>query len=76
DRQNALNEFVVQSRQRLGGLQETRATLNTFKTELSKAQADVVPLKAPVFGIEAIIAEVSSTRDLLARTLGEIEASG
>ncbi len=76
DRQNALNEFVVQSRQRLGVLQETLATLNTFKTELSKAQADVVPLKAPVFGIEAIIAEVSSTRDLLARTLGEIEASG
>jgi myosin heavy subunit len=76
DRQNALNEFVVQSRQRLGVLQETLATLNTFKTELSKSQADVVPLKAPVFGIEAIIAEVSSTRDLLARTLGEIEASG
>lgn len=76
DRQNALNEFVVHSRQRLGVLQETLATLNTFKTELSKSQADVVPLKAPVFGIEAIIAEVSSTRDLLARTLGEIEASG
>src|SRR6266702_3955702 len=76
DRQNALNDFVIQSRQRLGALQETLATLNAFKTELSKSQADLVPLKAPVFGIEALIADVSTTRDLLAKTLGEIEANG
>jgi DNA repair exonuclease SbcCD ATPase subunit len=76
DRQNALNDFVIQSRQRLGALQETLATLNAFKTELSKSQADLVPLKAPVFGVEALIGEVSGTRDLLARTLSEIEASG
>lgn len=76
ERQNALNDFVVQSRQRLGALQETLATLNTFKAELSKSQADLVPLKAPVFGIEALIAEVDTTRDLLAKTVGEIEASG
>src|SRR6266702_1874230 len=76
DRQNALNDFVIQSRQRLGALQETLATLNAFKIELSKSQADLVPLKAPVFGIEALIAEVSTTRDLLANTVGEIEASG
>ncbi|MBR1126940.1 hypothetical protein [Bradyrhizobium iriomotense] len=75
ERQNALNDFVLQSRQRLGALQETLATLNTFKTELSKSQADLVPLKAPVFGIEAMIAEVSTTRDLLAKTVGEIEAN-
>ncbi|MBR1177541.1 hypothetical protein JQ617_26540 [Bradyrhizobium sp. KB893862 SZCCT0404] len=76
ERQNALNDFVIQSRQRLGALQETLSTLNAFKTELSKSQADLVPLKAPVFGIEAMIAEVSTTRDLLARTVGEIEANG
>ncbi|MBC9877946.1 hypothetical protein G8O24_11395 [Bradyrhizobium sp. INPA01-394B] len=76
ERQNALHDFVLQSRQRLAGLQETLATLNAFKTELSKSQADLVPLKAPVFGIEAMIADVSSIRDLLARTVGEIEASG
>ncbi|MCG2638512.1 MULTISPECIES: hypothetical protein [Bradyrhizobium] len=76
DRQNALNDFVLQSRQRLGALQETLATLNAFKAEMSKSQADLVPLKAPVFGIEAMIAEVSATRDLLAKTVGEIEASG
>jgi chromosome segregation ATPase len=76
DRQNALNDFVLQSRQRLGALQETLATLNAFKTELSKSQADLVPLKAPVFGIEAMIADVSTTRDLLAKTVSEIEANG
>ena len=76
DRQNALNDFVLQSRQRLGALQETLATLNAFKTDLSKSQADRVPLKAPVFGIEALIAEVGTTRDLLAKTVGEIEANG
>ncbi|MET4117435.1 DNA repair exonuclease SbcCD ATPase subunit [Bradyrhizobium sp. JR4.1] len=76
DRQNALNDFVLQSRQRLGALQETLATLNAFKAELSKSQADLVPLKAPVFGIEAMIADVGTTRDLLAKTVGEIEASG
>ncbi|WP_027516990.1 hypothetical protein [Bradyrhizobium sp. WSM1417] len=76
DRQNALNDFVLQSRQRLGALQETLTTLNAFKTELSKSQADLVPLKAPVFGIEALIADVGTTRDLVAKTVGEIEASG
>ncbi|MCS3760646.1 hypothetical protein [Bradyrhizobium centrosematis] len=76
DRQNALNEFVLQSRQRLAALQETLATLNAFKAELSKSQADLVPLKAPVFGIEAMIAEVGATRDLLAKTVSEIEANG
>jgi uncharacterized phage infection (PIP) family protein YhgE len=76
DRQNALNDFVLQSRQRLGALQETLATLNAFKAELSKSQADLVPLNAPVFGIEAMIADVSSAHDLLARTVGEIETSG
>lgn len=75
ERQNALNEFIVQSRQRLGALQETLATLNAFKAELSKSQADLIPLNAPVFGIEAMIAEVGATRDLLARTVSEIEAN-
>lgn len=76
DRQNALNDFILQSRQRLGALQETLTTLNAFKADLSKSQADLVPLKAPVFGIEAMIADVSTTRDLLAKAVGEIEANG
>jgi uncharacterized protein YdcH (DUF465 family) len=76
DRQNALNDFVITSRLRLGALQETVTTLNAFKAELGRSQADLVPLRAPVFGIEAMIAEVGATRELLERTLGEIEANG
>ena len=76
DRQNALNEFVIQSRLRLRSLQESSATLNLFKEELAKSQAVLVPLQAPVFGIEALIGEVHAVRDLVAKTLSEIEASG
>lgn len=76
DRQNALNDFVIQSRVRLRTLQDTLATLNSFKEELSKSQSDLVPLQAPVFGIEALIAEVHRIRDLLAKTVGEIEQHG
>jgi len=76
DRQNALNEFVIQSRLRLRTLQESAAMLSLFKEELAKSQADLVPLQAPVFGIEALIGEVHAIRDLVTKTLGEIEANG
>lgn len=76
DRQNALNEFVIQSRLRLRTLQDSSAMLTRFKEELAKSQADLVPLQAPVFGIEALIGEVIAIRDLVTKTLGEIELSG
>ena len=76
ERQNALNEFVIQSRIRLGALQETFTTLDQFKKELAKARADLVPLQAPVFGIEALIGDVHAIRNLLVTTLCEIESSG
>jgi len=76
DRQNALNEFVIQSRLRLGKLQDSLSTLKQFKEELAKSQAELVPLRAPVFGIEALIDEVNTSRDILTRTLDEIECSG
>jgi DNA repair exonuclease SbcCD ATPase subunit len=76
DRQNALNEFVIQSRLRLGKLQDSAATLNQFKEALAKSQAELVPLQAPVFGIEALIGEVNANRDILIKTLAEIELSG
>jgi DNA repair exonuclease SbcCD ATPase subunit len=76
DRQNALNEFVIQSRLRLGRLQDSSATLNQFKEELAKSQAGLVPLQSSVFGIEALIDEVNKNRDLLIKTLGEIEFNG
>jgi chromosome segregation ATPase len=76
DRQNALNEFVIQCRLRLGRLQDSLATLNQFKDELAKSQAELAPLQAPVFGIEALIGEVNTSRDSLVKTLGEIEFKG
>jgi len=76
DRQTALNEFIIRSRLRLGNLQDTSATLNQFKEELAKSQADLVPLQAPTLGIEALIGEVNTYRDILIKTLGEIETKG
>ena len=76
DRQNALSEFIVQSRLRLRRLQDSSATLNQFKEELAKSQAELLPLQAPVFGMQALIGEVNTNRDLLLKTLGEIEFNG
>jgi hypothetical protein len=76
DRQNALNEFVIESRLRLRALQDSYTTLNQYKKEMAESQAGLVPLQAPVFGIEALIREAHAVRDLLSRTLGEIELSG
>jgi predicted nucleic acid-binding Zn-ribbon protein len=76
DRQNTLKEFIVQSRLRLGRLQDSSVTLNQFKEALAKSQAELAPLQAPVFGIEALIGEVNTNRDLLIKTLGEIEFKG
>ena len=64
DRQNALNEFVIQTRLRLSKLQDLLAMLNQFKEGLAKSQAELVPLQAPVFGIEALIGEVNANRDI------------
>jgi DNA repair exonuclease SbcCD ATPase subunit len=73
DRQNALNEFVIQSRLRLRTIQDSCTTLNAFKEELARSQSDLVPLQAPVFGVEGLISDVLAARDLLTKTLDEIE---
>ena len=41
DRQNALNEFVIQSRLRLSTVQDSLTTLNQFKEALAKSQAEL-----------------------------------
>jgi predicted nucleic acid-binding Zn-ribbon protein len=76
DRQNELNEFIVESRLRLTRLQDSSATLTHFKEGLVKSQAELAPLQSPVFGIEALIREVNANRDILIKTLGEIEFRG
>lgn len=76
DRQNALNEFIVDCRLRLRNLQDFSATLSQFKEELAKSQTGLVPLQGPVYGIEALIAEVNAGHAILSKTLGEIELKG
>ena len=76
DRQNALNEFVLQARLRLSTLESSLTTLNRFKEELAKAQQALLPLQMPGFGIEAVIAEVHGIREVVLKTLGEIEQNG
>jgi predicted nucleic acid-binding Zn-ribbon protein len=76
DRQNALNEFVLQARLRLSALESSLTTLNRFKEELAKAQESLLPLQMPGFGIEAVIAEVHAVREVVLKTLGQIEQNG
>jgi DNA repair exonuclease SbcCD ATPase subunit len=76
DRQNALNEFILAARLRLSTLESSFSTLNRFKEELTKAQADLVPLQAPEFGIESLIGEVHTIREIVLKTLTEIESNG
>jgi chromosome segregation ATPase len=76
DRQNALNEFVLAARLRLSTLESSLTTLNRFKEELTRAQADLTPLQAPEFGIESMISEVHAIREVVLKTLVEIEQKG
>jgi len=76
DRQNALNEFIVDCRLRLRNLQDFSTTLGQFKDELAKSQTDLAPLQGPVYGIEALIAEVNAGHAILSKTLSEIELKG
>src|ERR1700687_1006725 len=68
------NVSLILARQSL--LQESLTTLNRFKEELSKSQAELVPLRAPEAGINALIDELRLRRDELIITLDELESSG
>jgi predicted nucleic acid-binding Zn-ribbon protein len=76
DRLKDLTHNVAVIHERKGLLQQSLATLSRFKEELVKSEAELVPLQSPVVGIEALIREVNVNRDILIRTLGEIEVRG
>ncbi len=76
DRHNALNEFVVQARLRLRTIQDSCTSLSQFKEELARSQSELVTLQAPVFGVEGLISDVLAARNLLVKTLDEIELKG
>ena len=73
DRQNELNQFVEQSRGRLGTLEHTLGLLNRFKEELDKYQRELAPLQSPTTGIEAAISDLHGRRDRLDLSLQELE---
>jgi chromosome segregation ATPase len=73
DRQNELNQFVEQSRGRLGALEHTLGLLNRFKEELDKYQRELTPLQSPTAGIEAAISDLHGRRDRLDLSLQELE---
>ena len=68
------NVSSIHTRQRL--IQEAVATLSRFKEELGKSQAELVPLRAPEAGINALIAELRLRHDQLTATLDELESTG
>jgi predicted nucleic acid-binding Zn-ribbon protein len=76
DRQNALVAFNVQSQSRLRNLQVAAATLSQIKDELARSQTELTPLNEPVFGIEALISDIQAGRELLSKTLDEMEVRG
>ena len=73
DRQNELNQFVDQSRGRLGTLEHTLGLLNRFKEELDKYQRELAPLQSPTSGIEAAISDLHGRRERLNLSLIELE---
>ncbi|MDI1263756.1 MAG: hypothetical protein PS018_10915, partial [bacterium] len=52
------------------------ATLRQIKEELAKSQTDLVPLLEPAFGIEALISDIQVGREILSKTLDEMEVKG
>ena len=73
DRQNALSQFVDQSRGRLGTLEHTLSLLNRFKEEFDKYQRELAPLQSPTSGVEAVITDLHNRRDRLDLSLQELE---
>ena len=57
-RLNELETGVSLIRTRQGALQDALETLNRFKEELGKSQAELVPLRSPDAGLNALIAEL------------------
>lgn len=54
-------------------LQDSFATLNRFKDELTKSKADLVPLQAPEAGIRALLGELFVHCDQLTKAVEELE---
>ena len=58
NRMNELNQNVSVIHTRHDMVQQSLATLNRFKEELDKCQAELAPVRSPEAGINALIAEL------------------
>src|SRR5882724_10207788 len=76
NRMTELNQSVSSIHTRHDVVQESLATLNRFKEELAKCQAELAPVRSPETGINALIAELRVFGDQLSKTLDELESGG
>ena len=76
DRLKELGQDVSVVQTRLNALRRSLTTLNRFKEELEKSQAELVPLRAPGGGIYAMIDELRPVYDRLSKVVGELESNG
>jgi chromosome segregation ATPase len=74
ERMKELDLKVTLIHARHEALQDSFTTLHRFKEELTKSQAELVPLQAPEAGIKALLAELHTHRDRLVKSIEELES--
>jgi predicted nucleic acid-binding Zn-ribbon protein len=75
DRMKELDQKVAQIHARHKALQDSFTTLHRFKEEMTKSNADLVPLQAPDAGIKTLLGQLQVHRDQLAKAIEELESS-
>jgi chromosome segregation ATPase len=75
ERLKEFDEKLALTNARHKALQDSFAMLGRFKMELTRSQAELVPLQAPEAGIKALLAELNIQNDRLAREIEQLEVS-
>jgi len=75
DRLKEFDQKAALLHERHKTLQDSFTALNRFKEELTKSQAELVPLQAQEGGIKALLAELQGHRERLAKAVEELETS-
>jgi DNA repair exonuclease SbcCD ATPase subunit len=75
DRLKEFDQKVALLHERHKTLQDSFTALTRFKEELTRSQAELVPLQAQEGGIKALLAELQGQRDRLAKAVEELETS-
>jgi chromosome segregation ATPase len=75
DRLKEFDQKAALLHERHKALQDSFTALNRFKEELTKSQAELVPLQAQEGGIKALLAQLQVHRDQLAKAIEELESS-